>query len=311
MLDPDQRVGDVLAIVRVCSHDLISIVSTINRNGTVKARSELIGVLRRLGLWEFGRKAHRLLAPRVCAAIHNATVRIGPRFLPTDLVLKHIYDYRLVFVNPALVQLRVKVDSWRRSTPAVSPLARLRRWYGLGGGWKTAQRHLTRNIHGRFVAGGDWDERAERFDDLPVITQLFTERMSPKETDLYQRQLRRIQVGELAWTKGRRTQSELDEQFAELIRTFETIRATGYRTQAELGLEGGDEIRVCVDRRGRLCVYSGGSHRLAMAKLLDLPRVPVIIGRVHALWVEQWMRRAGTSDRVVAIAEGVAALESA
>jgi hypothetical protein len=277
----------------------------------VKARSKLIGVLRRSGLWDFGRKVHRLLAPPVCAAIHNATVRLGPRFLPTDLALKHIYDYRLVFVNPALVQLRVKVDSWRRLTPVPSPWARLRRWYGWGGGWKTAQRHLTRNLYGRFVAGGDWDRGAEPFDDLPVITQLFKERMPPEETDLYQRQLQRIQAGELAWTKGSRTQSELDEQFAGLIRTYETIRVTGYRTQAELGLQGGDEIRVCVDRRGRLCVYSGGSHRLAIARLLDLPRVPVIIGRVHALWVEQWMRRAGTSNRIDAIAEGVAALESA
>jgi len=170
---------------------------------------------------------------------------------------------------------------------------------------------LTRNLYGRFVAGGDWDERAERFDDLPVITQLFKEGRPPEETGLYQRQLRGIQAGELAWTKGCRTQPELDEQFAELIRTFETIRATGYHTQAELGLERGDEIRVCVDRRGRLCVYGGGSHRLAMAKLLDLPGVPVIVGRVHGLWVEQWMRRAGTSNRLVAIAEGVAALESA
>ena len=276
----------------------------------MKNRSELIGALRRRGLWEFGRKAHRLLAPPVCAAIHNATVQLGPRFAPPELVLNHIYDYRLVFVKPASVQLRVKVDSWSRLAPALSPWARLRRWYGLGGGWKRAQRHLTRNLYGRFVAGGDWDERAERFDDLPVITQLLKERMPPEETDLYQRQLRRIQAGELAWTKGCRTQSDLDEQFAELVRTFETIRATGYRTQAELGLEGGDEIRVCVDRRGRLCGYGGGSHRLAMAKLLDLPRVPVVIGRVHALWVEQWMRRAGTSNRLVAIAEGVAALES-
>jgi hypothetical protein len=231
--------------------------------------------------------------------------------MPIDLVLKHTYDYRLVFVDPTLVQLRVNIGSWRRSPPALSPWARLYSWFELGGGWKTAQHHLTRNLYGRFVAGGDWDERAERFDDLPVITQLFKEGRPPEETDLYQRQLQRIEAGDLAWTKGCRTQPELDELFAELIRTFETIRASGYRTQAELGLEGGDEIRICVDRRGRLCVYGGGSHRLAIAKLLDLPRVPVIIGRVHALWVEQWMRRAGTSNRIDAIARGVAALESA
>ncbi len=274
-------------------------------------RSILIGHLRRLGLWGVGRRVHRMLARPICTLIHEAVCRLGPALSPTDLFLKHVYDYRMVFIDPDSVTTVLKAGAWPGRGDSGPRFEKLQRWLAQGGGWKTAQRHITRNFHGRFVAEGDWDAKSETFAALPVVTQLFQEGKAPEETDLYQRRLRKIEAGELAWTKGCRTQAELDQQFAELIRTFEAIRATGYRTQVELGRDGADEIRVCVDRQGRLCVYGGGTHRLAIAKLLKLPRVPVIIGRVHALWVDAWMRELGTSDIVAAVAEGVKDLVSA
>lgn len=247
---------------------------------------ELVGHLRRFRSWSTVRDIRRSLSQLTSCVIHLGVLQLGPKLVPGNLWLKHIYDYETVYVDPQLISQYVKVGGWRKSTSSVSPLRRANAWFRYGDGLKSVRTHVTRNFHGDFVADGDWDIHTNPFHLLPVVTQLFEEGRSPRETDEYQRYLRRINDGQLTWARGLRNQAELDNYFDMLARTYEDIKVEGYRRQEELGLSGSDEIRVCVNRNGQICVYGGGTHRLSIAKFLDLDVVPVSLKRVHSRWVD-------------------------
>ena len=270
-----------------------------------------LGQLRGTPLWSGLRRLHRRVAPPTCALIHSGVERIGHQRLPRDLALKHTYDYRVLWLDPRLLDRSLRVGEWARVDPAARHprLTRLRRWLILGGGWKHLQQHPSRNVHGRFVVGGDWDLRFKPFAIRPTITDLFVEGLEPAETVEYRKMRDWVETGEFAWTRGCRTPEDVDRYFDELIRLYDAIRTDGYRTQADLGNDAADEIRVCIDRDGRGCVFGGGTHRLSIALLLELDRVPVVVKRVHAQWVDACRTRYGTDDIREAIDRGIEALQ--
>lgn len=246
---------------------------------------QLAGLLRRYRFWPTVRRFIRASSSRTAGLINSAVIRAGPGFVGSNVWLKHSYDYAVVYIDPRLISRHVQMDGWRRESESTSLSGRLRAWYLYGDGLKSVRTHVTRNLHGKFVAGGDWDIHAKPFEILPVIGQLFGEGRPPQETDEYQSYLERIEEGRLAWTRGCRSQAELDEYYARLIRAYEDIRDNGYRLQTELGESGGDEIRVCIDRAGEVCVYGGGTHRLSIARFLELDVVPVSLKRIHSSWL--------------------------
>lgn len=271
----------------------------------------LVGWLRRLGLWSAGRKAHRLLAPPLCVTFHRVVRTMGDRFLPVDLVLKHDYDYRLVHLDPKLITGTLLADGglMTKERRRESRFERYRRWRDLGGEWKNLNRHVSRNFHGRFIAEGDWDIQARPFEVRASIVQLFGEGRQPEGTAEYQRLLGRVKSGDLAWSRGLRSERDIGRYFEQLVRVFEDIRVGGYRTQAELGADGSDEICLCIDRNGQPTILGGGTHRLSIALTLGLERVPVLIKRVHASWAIECVRRYGGTIST-AIDAGIKALET-
>jgi len=271
----------------------------------------LVGRLRSIGVWRYLQRVHRLVAPPTCAVIHDLVEFVGPRFLPVDLVLKHHYDYVPVQVDPStvrgLVPLRTGVGPLSGGLRGV--VDRYRRWAELGGGWKCTQRHLTRNISGRFVADGDWDLERTPFKMVSSVVEIFVDDVPPQETEEYKKTLGRVEDRDLVWTRGFRTKQDVDDYFAQLVAVYNDIQTNGFRTQKELGYDGADEIRVCIDRNGDLNIFGGGTHRLSIALLLELDTVPVLVKRVHTRWVDRCMERYGGSV-VSAISEGIANLGS-
>jgi hypothetical protein len=271
---------------------------------------ELRGMLRRTSLWPSLHNLHGNIARPVCAGVHALVVRAGAGRLPHDLVLKHTYDYQLVYLDPELIQRSLRIGEWARH-PAGFPgrIAQTRSWLRLGGGWKHLRRHVSRNVHGQFVAPGDWDLQAEPFKARRTITELFVDGLPPEETLEYRKLRASVAAGDFGRSRGCRTLTDVDRYFDELHALYDTLRTEGYRTQLELGNDGTDEIRVCIDREGRPCVFGGGTHRLSIAKLIGLTPVPVVVKRVHATWVTACMAAYGTDDVHVAIASGLHALQ--
>jgi hypothetical protein len=82
---------------------------------------------------------------------------------------------------------------------------------------------------------------------------------------------------------GCRTEEDLDRRYRKLDEIFDATRSSGrLRTRKELDPrafreEGG--ILVCIGRNGEPLLYDG-FHRLAIAKILDLPIIPAQLGYV-------------------------------
>lgn len=148
------------------------------------------------------------------------------------------------------------------------------------------------------VASGNWDRSEFRFEDLDVYASLRSriERGADwRDTELHARL-----AGELA-ARGAtsfdiRSAADLDAHFERLDRLVESIRRHGFLLSHEIALAGEDkglaahprygaEIAVNIGRDGQY-LFQDGRHRLAIARILGLDRVPVKVLVRHAQWVE-------------------------
>jgi hypothetical protein len=273
---------------------------------------ETLSRLRQTAIWPWLRRVRHRVGPPACAGVHTIVTALGPTRLPADLVLKHTYDYRVVYLDPRLIERSLRVGEWARPHPAArGRLGRFRRWLEIGGGWKHLRRNVSRNFHGRFVADGDWDRQHLPFEIRQTVIDLFVDGLAPEQTLEYRKMRDWVERGEYGWTRGCRTLEDVDEYFVQMVHLHDAMLRDGYRTQRELGNDGADEIRVCIDRDGRPCVFGGGTHRLSLALLLGVPEVPVLVKRVHAAWVEDRCEAYRTSDPHEAVARGLEALRAA
>lgn len=151
------------------------------------------------------------------------------------------------------------------------------------------------NVHdfkGR-VIGGDWDRLEKRFEDLDVhiaLKQVCLEGKDWTETIFYQRVLDELNGGHVLWNC--KDKSDFDQRCKELELLFQKIRQEGYKSQRELllsqqiynPLQAEEEVTVSIGRHGDL-LFSDGAHRLAIAKLLGIPKIPVKIAVRHPEWM--------------------------
>lgn len=134
---------------------------------------------------------------------------------------------------------------------------------------------------------GDWDvpkdKRFEEIDNYLALRDVMRDRSATWEsTRLYRRVVGEIAAGKVKW--GCRTEAEFRGRCAELERLYERISTDGYKTQMELGTaKPEDEVRIAIARDGRL-LFIDGRHRLAIARLLGLPSIPVRIVARHGDW---------------------------
>jgi len=144
------------------------------------------------------------------------------------------------------------------------------------------------------VIGGDWDRLEKRFEDLDIYVafkQVCTEGKDWTETVFYQRFLDAIRGGQLLW--GCKDQLDLDQRCKYLESLFDRIRREGYKSQRELlslqnthdPLRATDEVGVNIGRHGDL-LFNEGAHRLAIAKLVGIQRIPVNITVRHPEWMK-------------------------
>lgn len=148
------------------------------------------------------------------------------------------------------------------------------------------------DFKGRII-GGDWDRLEKKFEDLDVyiaFKQVCLEGKDWSETVFYQRVLDELNRGHILW--GCKDQSDLDQRCQDLESLFHRIKRGGYKSQRELllsqkvsdPLQAEEEVTVNIGRDGDL-LFSDGAHRLAIAKLLGIQKIPVKIAVRHPEWV--------------------------
>lgn len=88
---------------------------------------------------------------------------------------------------------------------------------------------------------------------------------------------------------GCRNLEDIHQYFSRLTTAFRSIKDTGYKTQKELGNDNFDEARGYIGRNGQLILGGGGNHRIAIAELLEIKKIPFLIKGVHESWLKQIM----------------------
>ncbi len=148
------------------------------------------------------------------------------------------------------------------------------------------------------ILEGDWDQSKTKFEDLDVF-QAFAQRFKGgkkwEETDFYHRVLNQITKGIRKW--GCRNKEEWDKRLRDIESLYYQIKRDGYKSKKELfspkgwleKLEGPsitlDDISVAVGREGQF-LFIEGRHRLAIAKLLNLSKIPIKIIARHKKWMD-------------------------
>jgi hypothetical protein len=241
--------------------------------------------------------------------------------LPTDRLLRRVALPAWAYYRLAARLQRSRWDTeLRRQGFPVDPFAiqwiSPREIVRFRGGRRGRQRQGSRpGIHRDFgaIRDGNWDLDpaeyppghpladlilANRFDQTVHYRSMhahFIEGVPWKETPFIHEVIRRSRSGGFPWNAycdaetTVRTCQRLDAIYTDMSRN-------GIKSHRQLLLESGErrpfievvnnEVLVDLGRDGEP-LFVDGRHRLAFAKLLDLPSIPVVVVARHAAWVEQ------------------------
>lgn len=163
------------------------------------------------------------------------------------------------------------------------------------------------------VYAGKWDKTDLKFKDRTVFQSLsshFINGVPWEKTEYYQSKKRKLEQGKS--TRGCTTIDDLPVYFDRIDTLYRRIDENGYKTQRQLVSEypeatkrenldsptpGTNEIGVCIGRDGELIRGYRGEHRLVIAKILDIERVPVQVLVRHSEWqrIRDHLRTKGRS----------------
>ncbi len=69
---------------------------------------------------------------------------------------------------------------------------------------------------------------------------------------------------------------------------YQDIKNNGYKSQKELGKKGTKEVEVLIGRNGDI-IFRDGNHRLSIAKILGIQKIPVIVNVWHEGYIN-WVK---------------------
>jgi 2-polyprenyl-3-methyl-5-hydroxy-6-metoxy-1,4-benzoquinol methylase len=136
------------------------------------------------------------------------------------------------------------------------------------------------------VSKGNWDLGGnpvqEHGDVFAILSKLVNLNMEHEDIPEFEAHMRQIEDGTIVDSCSK--PEEYVARWEGIQDLYRSIKANGYKSQVELATENPlDEIRIQIGRTGEL-LFEEGLHRLAIAQLLRLDRVPTIVTRRHAEW---------------------------
>ena len=148
------------------------------------------------------------------------------------------------------------------------------------------------HFKGRIIEG-EWDLLKKKIEDLDIyiaFNQVCIEGKDWTETIFYQLILNRLNKGAVIW--GCKNKSDFDQRCKDLELLFYNIKHNGYKSQNDLlqsqkvydSRNINEEIGGSIGRDGDL-LFCDGAHRLAIANLLNIPKIPVKIAVRHRKWM--------------------------
>jgi len=154
---------------------------------------------------------------------------------------------------------------------------------------------LTPKLYMGKVISGNWDKSLKRFEDLDVY-QAFRKRFIYNKdwntTGFYKRVLDEIKNGKIKWKCGNK--KDFDKRLKKIDDLYHIIKTNGYKLGKEVRdgyhpshdpLLREDEVTVNIGRNGTL-FFNDGRHRLSIAKILNLYKIPAKVVVRHSEWMK-------------------------
>lgn len=191
-----------------------------------------------------------------------------------------------------------------RAASLPAPRVRPRKWVALDAiRWFGDSREWPR-VGVNWTIDGEWDReliqcRPSIFDTCSVtnkkwmihetVRNLFIDGLDYRETPQYRWMMDRVAHAPPEPNWGCWSPEEVHHYFENLLTVFQSMKANGYLDQTQLDPSGvkkaNDDIPVYVTRNGELCQGNAGNHRIKMAEILGIEKVPVILWGLHTTWV--------------------------
>jgi hypothetical protein len=159
------------------------------------------------------------------------------------------------------------------------------------------------------VCWGDWDLGATGVGPFweDKVQRLLLERGPHHETHRYREMVAELaQHGRTGW-RTCHTVEEIDRYLLGVFDLYERIRTNGYEARPTPS-PATPEITVCIGRDGAFTKFGQGTHRLAIARLLDLPSVPVVVDLMHWSWARRCLAERGGNSLLDAVQDALAAI---
>ena len=146
------------------------------------------------------------------------------------------------------------------------------------------------------VVDGEWDQQRSPWEALSFhqgFIEHFVHGVPWKETTFYAEITAKEPSFPSRWKHSRWLRPKSDAEFlselAEFDELYHTIRSEGYRQTSNL-----DELTVNIARDGTFIHNNSGSHRLSIAKILEIDAIPARVLVRHRDW--QAVRNAAKSN---------------
>lgn len=138
-----------------------------------------------------------------------------------------------------------------------------------------------------YVVDGEWDLNTTlEFQFEKSARQHFIHDAPWSDTEYFNDKMELIENGGV-W-RGRKTKSEVKKVFKKWDQLYQSIKKDGYQRSLPKGLfrwqKNFDELTVCIGRDGRLIRSSSGSHRICIARILDIDSIPARVLIRHRNW---------------------------
>ncbi|MDG5821325.1 hypothetical protein [Natronococcus sp. A-GB7] len=142
------------------------------------------------------------------------------------------------------------------------------------------------------IVGGDWDleKNCPHIKTSPkyrAVLERYKEDKSWEETGIYDELADYIE--EYGSIDGCYTERDLKERYRHIDELYKSIKQNGYYSQRELTNNDPrraalDEVCLNVGRNGQFVFGGGGWHRLAIANVLNIDKIPVHVIIRHSGW---------------------------
>jgi len=152
------------------------------------------------------------------------------------------------------------------------------------------------------VHGGEWDKKCKKIDEIQSYNSFyerFCEKRPWEETKWYKMRSKEINNGVEKW--GCQSIQDFHRRLEKIDRLYSNMKENGYMTQNQISQSEADdpigrdihlfwpdelnEVVVNIGRDGEIILHDG-RHRMFIAKLLNIDKIPVRVKTRHKKWQE-------------------------